>query len=51
MVDSMGLNLIVTLLKDMQQRGSRMQVAYSNPNALRTLAFTRLDRHIEMLNI
>ena len=37
MVDSAGLNLVVTLLKQAQSRGARLQIAYSNPNVLRSL--------------
>jgi len=49
MVDSVGLNLVVTLLKRVQKRGARMQIAYSNANVLRTFSFTRLDRHVELV--
>ena len=51
MVDSVGLNLIVTLLKRVQKSGAKMQIAYSNPNVLRTLTFTRLDKHVELARV
>ena len=51
MVDSVGLNLIVTLLKRVQKCGAKMQIAYSSPNVLRTLAFTRLDKHVELVKV
>jgi len=51
MVDSVGLNLIVTLLKRVQQRGGRMQIAYSSPNIFRTFTFTRLDKHVELVKV
>jgi anti-anti-sigma factor len=49
MVDSVGLNLIVTLLKAVQKNGGKMQVLYSSPNIHRTFVFTRLDQHIELV--
>lgn len=49
MVDSMGLNLVVTILRAVQKAGGRMQVIYRNPNVLRTFQFTRLDQRIEMV--
>jgi len=49
MVDSVGLNLIVTLLKRVQKCGARMQIACSSPNVLRTLTFTRLDTHVDLV--
>ena len=51
MVDSVGLNLIVFLLKRVQKLGAKLQVAYSSPNVLRTFTFTRLDRHLELLKV
>lgn len=51
MVDSVGLNLIVTLLKRVRKSGARMQIAYSSPNVLRTLTFTRLDKHVELVKV
>jgi anti-anti-sigma factor len=51
MIDSVGLNLIVSLLKAVQKVGAKMQVAYSNQNVFRTFLFTRLDQHIELVKI
>ncbi|HUC83575.1 MAG TPA: STAS domain-containing protein [Candidatus Acidoferrales bacterium] len=51
MVDSVGLNLIVTLFKYAQKRGAKMQVAYTDPNVLRTIIFTRLDKHLELVKV
>jgi anti-anti-sigma factor len=50
MIDSVGLNLVVSLLKYIQKRGAKMQVVYSSPNIARTFAFTRLDKHVELVN-
>lgn len=49
MVDSMGLNLIVKIFKIVQATGGRMQVVYQAANVHRTLLFTRLDRHVELV--
>ncbi len=51
MVDSVGLNLVVSLLRAVQRRPGKMQVTYTSPNVLRTFQFTRLDRHIELLPV
>lgn len=50
-VDSVGLNLIVMMLKRARKQGARMQILYSSRNILRTFIFTRLDRHIEMVKV
>ncbi len=49
MVDSMGLNLIVKILKTAQNAGARLQIIYQNPNVHRTLVFTRLDRYADLI--
>ena len=49
MVDSAGLNLVVAILRAVRRVGGRMQVAYSDTNVHRTLVFTRLDRHVELI--
>ena len=49
MVDSMGLNLIVSIFKTAQKAGAKMQVIYSDPNVHRTFVFTRLDQHVTLL--
>ena len=51
MIDSVGLNLVVTLVKRIQKCGAKMQVAYSNPNVLRTFNFTRLDKQVELVKV
>ena len=50
-VDSMGLNLIALLLKRVRKNGAKMQVAYAHKNVLRVFIFTRLDRHVELVNV
>jgi anti-anti-sigma factor len=51
MVDSVGLNLVVTLLRAVQRLNGKLQVTYTNPNVLRTFQFTRLDKHIELIQL
>jgi len=49
MVDSMGLNLIVKIYKGAQKGGAQMQLIYRDPNVYRTLIFTRLDKHVQLV--
>lgn len=51
MVDSVGLNFIVSLLKTVQQRGAKMQIVCANANVHRTFLFTRLDKQIELIKV
>ena len=51
MVDSVGLNLVVSLFKRVQVRGAKMQVNYSSPNILRTFTFTRLDKLVKLVKV
>jgi anti-sigma B factor antagonist len=51
MVDSVGLNLVVTILKNVRKAGARMKILYSSPNVQRTFLFTRLDRHLELVKV
>ena len=50
MVDSVGLNFIVTILKAVQKQGAKMQIIYTNQNVHRTFLFTRLDKHVELVD-
>ncbi len=51
MVDSAGLNLIVSALKAAQRFGGKLQIAYRDPNIHRTLRFTGLDKRLELLRV
>src|SRR6266545_1901725 len=44
MIDSAGLNLIVSLIKLVKDRGARVAATISSPSVHRTFLFTRLDR-------
>ena len=49
MVDSMGLNLIVALVRMLQTRGVRLEVRVLNLNIQRTFMFTRLDKQLDLI--
>jgi len=51
MIDSVGLNVIVAVLKRVRQRAAKMQITYSDPNVFRTFTFTRLDKHLELVKV
>lgn len=48
MVDSVGLNLLVSVIKNMKERGGSVRILIAHPNIQRILAFTRIDRHAEI---
>ncbi len=48
MVDSMGLNLLVSIIKFAKNRGSKVTGQVLNPNVQRALCFTRLDTQMEL---
>ncbi|HRE84138.1 MAG TPA: STAS domain-containing protein [Opitutaceae bacterium] len=49
MVDSAGLNLIVSLVRAASQRSCRIRALVENTNVQRTFLFTRLDRYLELV--
>jgi anti-anti-sigma factor len=48
-VDSVGLNLIVSIIRTARPAGRTVRVLVSNPNVRRVLAFTRIDQHAEIV--
>lgn len=48
MVDSAGLNLIVSLIKTTKARGSSVRAVVGSPNVYRTFIFTRLDKQLDL---
>lgn len=50
MIDSVGLNLIVWLLKAVRERGARLRLLIASVHVQRTLQFTRLDQQAEVVN-
>jgi len=51
MVDSVGLNLLVWLIKQVRAGGGKLRVSLSDSNVLRTFQFTRLDREAEVVRV
>ena len=49
MIDSVGLNLLVWLIKKVQERGGRVRLLIADNNIERTLQFTRLSQHAEVV--
>lgn len=49
MVDSVGLNLLIWLLKQLRARGGKLCLMTSDPNLLRIFQFTRLDRYADVV--
>jgi anti-anti-sigma factor len=48
LIDSMGLNLIVSVLNQMKNRAIRVRVQITSRTIHRTFLFTRLERHMEI---
>lgn len=48
MVDSVGLNLLVSVIKGVKEKGGTVRILISHPNIQRILAFTRIDKHAEV---
>lgn len=49
MIDSVGLNLIVWLLKAVRERRARLRLLVASIHVERTLQFTRLDQQAEVV--
>jgi anti-anti-sigma factor len=48
-VDSVGLNLIVSIIRGSRPAGRFVRILVSNQNIRRVLAFTRIDQHAEIV--
>jgi anti-anti-sigma factor len=49
MIDSVGLNLIVMVIKRVQSWDGKIRLLVNDANVARTLRFTRLDVHSEIV--
>ena len=49
MIDSVGLNLLVALVRDMKAQNRKLQAFIASPNIHRTFQFTRLDQQIQVV--
>jgi len=48
LIDSMGLNIIVSLIKKAQAHPARIAARISSPTIHRTFLFTRLEKYMEI---
>jgi anti-anti-sigma factor len=51
MVDSVGLNLLVSIIRAAKKLGSSVRVLVSSNNVMRTFQFTRLHLHAEIQRV
>lgn len=51
MMDSAGLNLLVTLVKVGRERGFRLRALVASQTLQRTLQFTRMDKVLEIVSV
>lgn len=51
MVDSVGLNLIVAIIRAVKTRNGKVVTTIKSPNIHRTFLFTRLDKQMELVKI
>jgi anti-anti-sigma factor len=49
MIDSAGLNFLVSLVRTIGARGGKVSARALQPQILRAFKFTRLDQHITLL--
>lgn len=49
MVDSAGLNFLVSLIKAAKNRGANVRAVVSSRTVHRTFVFTRLDKQVELV--
>lgn len=49
MVDSVGLNLLVHVIKHVEQRGLQLEIVIGHPSVARAIAFTRLDTKLTVI--
>ncbi len=50
LVDSVGLNAIVSAIKRTKSRGGDVRIRVRHPSVARLFAFTRLDQHAQVIN-
>ena len=50
LVDSVGLNALVTTIKSAKACGGTVQLLVSHPSVLRILSFTRIDTHARVIS-
>jgi len=50
MIDSVGLNFVVTILKAVRANNGKLEIVYGNANVQRTFLFTRMDKHATLVD-
>ncbi|MFP4282371.1 MAG: STAS domain-containing protein [Opitutales bacterium] len=50
MIDSVGLNLIVSALRRAKAQDAQVRIRVSHPTVERMMTFTRIDQHAEVVN-
>jgi len=50
MVDSVGLNFLVTVIRAVKEKSKRVRLVASSPHVLRVLRFTRVDQIAEVIH-
>ncbi len=48
-IDSVGLNLIVSIVRTARPEGRSVRLLVANQNVRRVMAFTRIDQHAEIV--
>lgn len=48
LIDSVGLNLIVTFIRRIKQHGGKANITVGHPTVRRMMAFTRIDQHAQV---
>ncbi len=48
-IDSVGINLIILMIRRMKERSCSVRVLISSPNLKRVLSFMRVDQHAEII--
>lgn len=51
MVDSVGLNWLVKLIKRVKARPAKLKVYVKNSNVYRTFLYTRMDKQMELIKL
>lgn len=51
LIDSVGLNLIVSVLRRVKQYGGSARIKVGHPTVRRMMAFTRIDQHAEVVMV
>jgi len=48
-VDSVGINLLVLMIRRMKETGGSVRIRIANANIKRVLSFMRVDQHAEII--